>query len=294
VSREDPVAELDRLATEAGVLAWVHARRLGPEPDAVDLDGDASVPMASLYKLPLAGCWSDLVAAGALDPTERVRLTATDRTPGPTGVSALLDDVEVSQRDAVRLMLTLSDNASAERLLDLVGADRLNGWLAARGAAATVVRRGTRASWRAVVTETGGGDLAEAPVRLADTDRDVETSEYDATLASATTAADLVTVLAAVWGEEHHGFVRDSLRLQAWRHRIGSGFPHDDVGIYAKTGTLGRLRHEAAVVEFPGEDPVAVAVLTKSARPETFQPRVDTAIGAMARVAVTALRRARV
>ncbi|RLV55977.1 serine hydrolase [Aeromicrobium phragmitis] len=284
-------ATIDRAAADVGIQAWVHARRLGPDLDEVTRGGDELVPMASLYKLPLAACWSDLVADGALDATERLRVTATQRAPGPTGLAALLDDVEVSQRDAVRLMLSLSDNAAAEQVLDLVGLDRLSAWLTTHGLNRTIVRRGSRDSWSVVVEETGGGDVGEAPRRLANTDVDVQTSEYNALLASATTAADMVTVLGRLWEAEHHAMVRDSLRLQAWRHRIGSGFPHDDVGVYGKTGTLGRLRHEAAVIEFPHEHPVAVAVLTKSARPETHQPRVDAAIGAIARAAVTVLRR---
>lgn len=82
------------------------------------------------------------------------------------------------------------------------------------------------------------------------------------------------------------------MRLQAWRHRIGSGLPHDDVTVAAKSGTLGRLRQEMAVVKFPGEVPIALAVLTRSLRPEIHQPRVDAAIGAIARAVVHPLRRA--
>ncbi|HYG93069.1 MAG TPA: serine hydrolase [Nocardioides sp.] len=285
--------EISRLSADAGIRAWVHAKRLGPAPASVDHHGSRSVPMASLYKLPLAACWSDLVAAGVLDPLARTRLDTDGRAPGPTGTSTLSDAVEVSQRDAVRLMLALSDNGAAEHLLGLVGLGRLEQWLADHGLRDTAARRGSLASWRAVAAETGGGDPALAPLRLADTDTDVRTSEYDAALSSATTAVDLVAVLALLWDHARHEHVRSSMRLQAWRHRVGSGFPHDDVAVHGKTGTLGRLRHEAAVVEFPGEHPVAVAVLTKSARPEIHQPRVDATIGEIARVAVTALRRSR-
>ena len=80
------------------------------------------------------------------------------------------------------------------------------------------------------------------------------------------------------------------MALQAWRHRIGSGFPHDDVTVHGKTGTLGNLRHEAAVIGFPHEHPVAVTILTRAVRNERHLPRADTAIGELARTAVTALR----
>lgn len=282
---------IEDTAREVGIQVWVHARRLGDDPEVVDTKGSEPVPMASLYKLPLAACWSDLVASGTLEPRQRLRMTPDDRAPGPTGIAVLADDVSVSQRDAVRLMLSVSDNAAAERILAIVGLDRLAQWLVARNLTHTAVRRGSRESWGRVTAETGGGHAGEAPARLANTDVDVQTSEYDTLLASVSTAADLTSVLDSLWAGGHHGWVRESLRLQAWRHRIGSGFPHDDVGIYAKTGTLGRLRHEAAVIEFPHEHRIAVAVLTKSARPETHQPRVDSAIGRIARLAVTALRR---
>ena len=61
--------------------------------------------MASVYKLPLAMAWADLVDRGHLDPLERLELTVEDRTPGATGVSLLLDRVELSASDTVRQML---------------------------------------------------------------------------------------------------------------------------------------------------------------------------------------------
>lgn len=289
--REAAVGQIHALARDTGIQVWVHARRLGPDSEELDYQGETQVPMASLYKLPLAACWADLVATGALDPSRTIRLSPRSRAPGPTGVSALLDPVELSCRDAIRMMLALSDNAAADAILTMVGLDRLTAWVARHGYDGTVVRRGSAQSWAAVVAETGGGAVEEAPARLAQTEVDVQTSEYDSALASTTTGRDLVAILATVWSADTFSAVRDALRLQAWRHRIGSGFPHDDVTVYGKTGTLGRLRHEAAVVHYPHEDPVAVAVLTKSARAEQHQPRVDAAIGSLARVAVTALRR---
>lgn len=57
-----------------------------------------------------------------------------------------------------------------------------------------------------------------------------------------------------------------------------------------KTGTIGIIRNEVAVVEFPGEHPVAVAVFTRAARAQPSLPVVDAAIGEAARIAVTELR----
>lgn len=274
------------LAADVGVELAAVARRVDGSGELVGLGVDRPVAIASLYKLPLALAW---VGSGR-DPAGRLRLSARSRLPGPTGVSALADDVEISERDAVRLMLSVSDNAAAEALLDVVGHEALDAWIAAAGATATVVRRGAEESWRRVAAEVGGR-VEAAPRSLADPDADVTTAEYDPALASVSTPRDLVAMLDRAWTLPAYAWVRESMGLQAWRHRIGSGFPHDDVRISGKTGSLGRLRHEVGVVEYPAEHPVAVAVLTTSVRPETHQPRVDRAIGEIARALVQPLRR---
>lgn len=289
------VEELRTVAADAGVTAWVHAVRLDRTAECVSLGADEPVAIASLYKLPLALTWASLVEAGRLDPTARLALTPGERTPGATGVSMLLDEVGLTQRDAVRLMLAVSDNTCGDAILTLVGRDRLAGVLAGLGLHEIDVRHGSAESLRQVQQDTGVPDPLLAERALASVESDVTTTEYDAALASAATARGICRVLDVLWAQRGGAYdlVRDAMAHQAWRHRIGSGFPHDDVAVHGKTGTLARLRHEAAVVTFPGEHPVAVTVLTRAARAERHQPRVDAAIGELARIAVAPLRRAR-
>ena len=49
------------------------------------------------------------------------------------------------------------------------------------------------------------------------------------------------------WGDE----LRAVLGVQAWSHRLASGFPFDDVRVSGKTGTLPTLRHEAGGRRIP-------------------------------------------
>lgn len=299
---------LEGLLDAAGVRGWVHARRVtpgagpgvdgvdGPDGEGIGLGADEPVAMASLYKLPLAVAWAELADAGDLDPRARVVMTPDRRTPGPTGVSTLSDDVEVSARDAVRLMLSLSDNASADHVLELVGLDRVDAALRRWGLDDTRVRHGSADSQRQVQHDTAASDPLAALDALTDLDRDVRTAEYDAARASTTTARDLTSLLALLWtggvaGGPNGEVVRDAMRQQVFRHRLASGFPHDDVVTAGKTGTLGILRHEVGVVGFPGEVPVAVAVLTRAARPERHLPVVDAVVGDVARTVVAPLRR---
>jgi beta-lactamase class A len=64
------------------------------------------------------------------------------------------------------------------------------------------------------------------------------------------------------------------------------------VVVAGKTGTIGPIRNEIAVVAFPEETPVAVSVFTRAARSDVYLPIVDRAIGQAAGIAVTALRSA--
>ncbi|MGL5910685.1 MAG: serine hydrolase [Phycicoccus sp.] len=304
----DPADALLTVFRHAGCRGWVHARPVvGPRGDdeaaerdwteEVALGADEPVPVASVYKLAVAATWADLADAGELDPLERMVLAPADRTPGPTGLSGLLDVVEMSARDVVRLMLTLSDNAAADHVLDLAGgARRVTATMHRWGLAQTVVRRGTRQVFDRIRDETGAGDIESLMAALADIHRDVRIREYDPALASTSTARELTALLALLWRRRiapgpAGDHVRACLRGQVWPHRLRSGFPHDDVVVAGKTGTLGVFRHEVGVVEFPGEVPVAVAVLTRAARPEQHLPVVDAAIGRAAARAVRPLRR---
>lgn len=290
--KEEASCDLAAIAQDAGVTAWVHGRRLTGPDDSIGLGDRVPVSIASVYKLPLALVWAELVEQGELQASETMQLRAKDRVPGPTGTAMLLDDVSLSQRDLVRLMLALSDNAAGDAILALIGRDRVHTHLETLGLPATLVRQGSAEETQALMRDTGARSWTAAHGVLADPDHVADTSQYDPVLASAGSPADLTSVLRILWSRsgESYALVRDAMAHQAWRHRIGSGFPHDDVLVWGKTGTLGRLRHEAAVVTYPLEHPVAVAVFTRAARPERHLPRVDTAIGELARRAVAPLR----
>lgn len=288
----DHRADLARIARDAGATAWVHAVRLSGPSESVGLNERDLVPIASLYKLPLALVWADMSERRQLNPKSVITLSASDRIPGPTGVAMLLDDVTMSQRDIVRLMLAVSDNGAGDAILSLVGLDHVTAQLEKLGLPASLVRQGSAEETLATMRDTGADSWITAQRALADPDSAAETSQYDPAFASSGTASDVTTVLRMLWSGsgESRGLIRDAMSHQVWRHRIGSGFPHDDVAIYGKTASLGSLRHETAIVHFPHEHPVAVTVLTRAVRPERYQPRLDAAIGELARRAVTPLR----
>jgi beta-lactamase class A len=280
---------------DAGVRGWLHATPLDRQDESIEIDSDAVVPLASVYKLPLLVGFCQLVDQGRLDPREQVTLLPEARTPGPTGLSLLADEITISRRDLAVLMMTVSDNAAADALLDHVGLDRLATILRDFGLTRTRIRRGAADNLRALQRSTGAPDADAALAVLADNDRTDPPGVYEAANASSGTARELTQLLSRLWtgdllSVEQTQFARITMERQIFQHRIAAGFPYDGVRVAGKTGTFGALRHEAAVVTLPGGDAYAVAVLTLAARSDSRLPRVDAAIGEAARVAVDLLR----
>lgn len=282
---------------DAGCTGRLHARRCDGSAAEISIGGTDRVVTASVYKLPLLLAYCRAVDAGRLDPLARLTLTPSECTPGPTGISALHDPVTMSRRDLATSMMTVSDNAAADLLLGEIGLAAIHELLESLGLALTRLVGGTADIQRSLVRDTDTHGTAEAFSALADNDEAWTVSAYDPAYTSATTPEEMTRLLAALWrGEvlsgEQTDFARAVMRRQVWPHRIAAGFPHRGVAVAGKTGTIGIIRNEVAVVEFPGEHPVAVAVFTRAARADPALPAVDAAIAEAARIAVTELRRA--
>ncbi|PTR23436.1 beta-lactamase class A [Rhodococcus sp. OK519] len=289
---------LSEVFADAAVRGWMHVIPVSDGHGGIEIGtaADEPVVMASVYKLPLVVTFCRLVDAGDLDPREQVVLDPSNRTTGPTGVSQLSDPVRMSLRDMARSMMALSDNAAADELLRRVGVDRVNETMRGLGLSSTRIVGGTSDILESLVADTGTRSPAEAFARIGDNDSVVFPSGYDPVLSSATTPRDMTGLLSAVWtgaalSAEQTAFVRGVMASQVFTARLRSGFPFGDVVVAGKTGTLGAVRNEVGVVEFPDGDAFAVAVFTRAARADTLLPRADAAIGIAARAAIADLRR---
>lgn len=280
---------------DAGCAGRLHARRCDGGDAEISVGGYDRVVLASVYKLVLFVAFCRQIDAGLIDPAARLTVRPAECTPGPTGISALHDPVTMSRRDLATSMMTVSDNAAADVLLGEVGLGAVEAVLAELGLTGTGILGGTADAHRSLLRDTDTHTTAEAFAALADNDEAWSVSAYDPAYASATTPEEMTRLLRAVWAgtvlsPERTAFVRAVMSKQVWPHRIAAAFPHRGVTVAGKTGTIGVIRNEIAVVEFPGEYPVAVAVFTRAARADPQLPVVDAAIAEAARIAVTALR----
>jgi len=109
----------DAIDGKPGVFG-VYARNLG-SGETVDIDADRVLPAESAAKTFILVHYSRLVAAGAADPTARVRLDEQHRHIGTGVLRFLADGLELTLDDLAWLMVIVSDNTATAMLMDAIG-----------------------------------------------------------------------------------------------------------------------------------------------------------------------------
>lgn len=281
---------------DAGARGYVHARPVGVDGSDLDVevDADAPVVLASVFKIPFAVAYAREVAAGRLDPVERTTVTARYRIGG-IGTAGCADDVEMSWRDLARLMMTMSDNAATDMIYRRLAAERVQAVIDDVGLAGTRVIGCCEDLFATIGADLGESiDDVRAALAMATEEQVWKLSVLDPARTNASTPRDVTTLLNAIWTNTAApagacADVRSIMADQIWPHRLTSGFP-SDVRLAAKTGTLPAVRNESGVVTYPDEQQYAVAVFTRADTLAEHQPRIDAAIGTAARMAVDRIR----
>ncbi|MEU7636799.1 serine hydrolase [Streptomyces sp. NPDC059101] len=265
--------------------------------EQLGFDVDASVPLASVVKVPLALVALDRIATGELDAARPVVVDPATSSVGPTGLAAFRHPATVAVGDLLLLMLSVSDNASADTLFDLVPVDEVDARLRAWGCTGLRVRHRLNRMYECAAGAAGNDFSLALELAIRDDHSGRHTIEtLDPAHANAGTATGLVDLLQRVWRDEiaHPGASAELRRLmgrQVFTHRLASELRTDTLRVSGKTGTFLHLRHEIGVVESEVGDRVAMAALTRSDRRANLAPDIDLAIGAGARRAFEALRR---
>jgi beta-lactamase class A len=241
-------------------------------------------------KVQVALTVENAIAAGELDGQARRFMSPGNRTPGPTGMSMMRDEVSMSVRDLAVAMLTISDNVATDELIALVGVDQINATTGSLGMERTLITSNLREMLDAVARECGfasyaaladhdpvtGGPPTEAEIRRKITG----SAALDPTRGTRTTAAETVALLSAIWSDRAGhpracAAVRDLMARQLTRHRIATAFG-PEVNVAAKSGgLLGIVRNEAGVVAFPDGSAYAVAVFTRTQPDPTADPSLN-------------------
>jgi beta-lactamase class A len=270
----------------------------------IAVDAGQPVVSASVFKVAVACEAEAQFAGGRLDPRERVTLAAADRTPGPTGFSLFSDDVEVSLRDLVVAMLTISDNTATDALLDRVSIDAVNARSARLGLAGTVIATDLRTMINSIGQDAG---FAGWPAMTAWSSRPHPQDEVDKVvrrmltataltpdLTTRTTPRDMATLLRLIWSDRAGpapacARIRQLMSQQLTRNRLAAAFP-PPARVAAKSGGLvGVVRNEIGVIEFADGRGYAAAVFTQARKPWHGEAAINAVIGATAKAAIGTL-----
>lgn len=261
----------------------------------VGIHSDEGVVTASVFKVPVLTAYVRSVAAGQLDPMARLTISAGSGTRGGTGLSVFSDDAEWSLRDVATSMITVSDNAATDIVMGMVGLEPINRAMADLGLDRTVLVADCAALFTSMADDLGIADLdCVEEVLAAEPSRAESLAVCTASQTNRSTPRESTRLLQLLWTDRAAPPVgcaeaRRILGLQVWPHRLTAGFPRDDLVISGKTGTIGVVRNEVGVVEFPDGGRFAVAVFTRSRRYALRQPAIDALIGSTAATLVSEL-----
>lgn len=272
----------------------------------VAIHADRPVVLASVFKIFVALEFYAQVAAGRLDPAERLDLDPADLTAGPTGISSFRDPVRISLRDLARQMMSVSDNAATDLLLARVGRENVNARLGVCGCPSTVVDCDLATMFDEMAVEIGFAGYAElAAARSGNLGPEAFAQSNDRALVDGATAfdpmrtnrstpRDITRLLRAAWRDEAAppqacAALREVMGQQV-STRLGRFLP-DGASIAAKTGSLtGRVRNEAGVITHADGRAFAVAVFTRAHAPFEQVAAIEAEIGKGAAAAIEALR----
>lgn len=103
--------------------AAVYARHLGTGREMIVGEVDRPFPTGSAAKVLVLLAFAERVAAGDIDPTARVGMTASyrDARPGSGVLRHLAPGLEPTLHDLATLMMIVSDNVATDLLLDALG-----------------------------------------------------------------------------------------------------------------------------------------------------------------------------
>lgn len=284
--------EIESVFDDANARGFLHAVDLASGTQ-VEVDADEPVVLASVFKIPVLVELARQVGDGKRAWTDRVLVPADRRTDGPTGLSVMQDDAELSLRDLAFWMMSVSDNTATDVIMELLGGIApINDAMRALGLEHTEIIGDCKYLLDELAEQLGlreSPDWSQLPLSTLQ-----ECVGLQPRGSSRSTPREITSLLGRIWDDtaapaEECAQLRRIMSLQVWPHRITSGFP-DGVTIAAKTGTLPGIRNEAGVVEFSDGGRYAVAVFTRAHTYEYRLPAIDAAIGTAARMAIDELR----
>ena len=202
---------------QAGQIAVMVQSKTDPAL-GVAINDEKPLPSASLIKIAIACAAAD---DPQVDLSKPIKVSDLDATFYCSILQAFDPIDEISLKSLIGLMLIVSDNPATTAVLDAIGMDKVNAWLASNGLNETNL-------------DIGFDDASlGAPLR-----------------ANQTNAQDCIRLLRLVDTNPAYAFIKHMLANNLRNERIPKKLP-DEAVIAHKTGTLNGLMHDIAIIESP-------------------------------------------
>ncbi|MDX8290954.1 serine hydrolase [Metabacillus indicus] len=181
---------------------------------------------ASLIKLPILLTAFRLAEKGNLDLNEKVKLRDVEKTGGAGVLQALSEDAVLSVQDLLTLMITVSDNAATNWVIEKIGMPKINETIEGLGLFITKLNRKMM-------------------------DLDAIQSGID----NFTSPADMVRCLQAInegdfISEDSRLKILDILQKQQFTDKLPYSMDKDLIYAGNKTGELPGIEHDCAIIKY--------------------------------------------
>ena len=261
-------------ATHKGKVA-VYAKNLATG-DTVSIDPMKPVATASVIKLPLMLQAFEQVKAGKIKLSDTLELTKDNQVPGSGILSQLDPGLKLTLKDAITLMITLSDNTATNMVIDAVGLKPTNEMLARMNLKNTY--------------------FYKKVYKKADGPQPPDQKQFGL---GKTTAEEMAKVMESIYRCDlgDRGLCSEMIRIlrnQQYRNMIPRyievGDTSEDLSaIGDKIGALDEVRNDVALI-YTKKGPIIISIFTYDNEDKSWTPenKAEMMMGRMAKVIVDA------
>ena len=211
---------------------------------------DEPFPTASVIKVAVCCAVLQIVADGYARLGERLPLPPVGGRVAGGGILKQLEVEDISLRDAIELMITLSDNVATNVLLDRIGVDAVNVWLDGVGLEQT--RLLGPVNFQSITHDLSGGIGVSTPRE--------QTKLLLGLARGELLTPELTEYLIGVLGRQHY---QDQIpRWLPWNPYAQYHEAEQPLTVANKTGELNGIRADAGLLRHSSAGTVALAVFT--------------------------------
>ena len=250
VEADELQARLLKLSNQIDGRVSLYARNLDSGRD-IGINADDPVRTASTIKLPIACAVVKFVADGKYTWADRLTSRREDKVSGSGILTDLSDGESISLRDATTLMIIVSDNTATNLILDRVGGDAVNDYLATLGLERTRVMRKIRGDGNQLKPAQGWTREGLRP----------ENQGFGIGVSTSREMVRLLEMLeqGKVVDAESSRLVLQMLERQQYKDGIGRKL--EQFRVASKSGSLDALRSDVGIVHTPhGRIAIAITV----------------------------------